>query len=1017
MIAEPLSRVLEATGYLVDGGPAAPSVWLSGSGPSYRRSDAREMDLQAVDEFATPLGPPPLRPDASWRRGAARNSNGSGGVADLTVFFKFAQRADGVVAGWQQEVWNLGFAPLLWVVLPDRTDIYNGFGRPQPPGSERANLLRTFGSTDEQLADLDAFAGRLTMETGRFWDRQTGVHRRTSVDIQLLDELAILERDLALADLGHREAQGLIGRTIFAKYLIDRKIVTNELLRELCGHEDLPEVLDNRDATKRVFDWLRDTFNGDMFPQSPGALPEARHLRRVARFLRAEDPVTGQLALFPYRFDVIPVELISSIYERFVHSAATVGEGEKPNSARTRGVYYTPLTAVSLVLDEVFDGLTGDEKVIDLTCGSGVFLVEALRRLVRMKANRTIPTRKMVREALYEQVYGVDISESAIQIAAFSLYLAALELDPDPYDSDSLRFEALVGRTLLAGDAHQIEDTVDGRRILMTSAGLQKFDVVVGNPPWTYGGRAGTVARRPATDGASRSPRGVSLDFVRRGMDFAHSETRFGVIVSARPFFSRSVKGLATVQGAVESLGSVTLVNLSETSNWLFPRANMPAMVLLARHRKDRRGSMELVQVRRSQEGDRSHTIGIASGDVTTLPVASWKRNQGLFKAAFLGCKQDLLLLDALWDRCVSLDERLHALGTGLASGLTTGDRSGDATSLWGLPFASRGAIDRFKVPRTLPAFEESAQWPRTRAIYRAPLLLVNQNVLREQKGILEGRLVAAVAEKDIVYKEAYLGVSFADAQPDIAYLVAGILCSTLASWYFLMTASNFGIWKRSIRVADLKALPAPDLEWAIGTDAGARIVGLVRQFHDLSPDDEDWLALDQAVFDLYELDEEEQIVANDGRLRATWQWKAGRDAAGKAADYNDLQGYARAFLLSMDAWLYAANERRFRAEVYDVNATAPLRVVRFILEDHPPPSRIVRIPGQDMSLRELLADVDTSLGMSIAEQLVGVRELRVHGRREVVIVKPAARRFWLGVTGLDDARSVMMESFKGGVE
>ena len=74
------------------------------------------------------------------------------------------------------------------------------------------------------------------------------------------------------------------------------------------------------------------------------------------------DPDTGQLSLFPYRFDVIPVELISSIYEGFVHSAATTRrDGDETKSADD--VHYTPLTAVSMVLDQVFHGLTGDETV------------------------------------------------------------------------------------------------------------------------------------------------------------------------------------------------------------------------------------------------------------------------------------------------------------------------------------------------------------------------------------------------------------------------------------------------------------------------------------------------------------------------------------------------------------------------------------------------------------------------------------------------------------------------------
>ena len=43
-------------------------------------------------------------------------------------------------------------------------------------------------------------------------------------------------------------------------------------------------------------------------------------------------------------------------------------------------VFYTRLPLVSLVLDEITDGLTGEETVLDLTCGSGVFLVEAFAK-------------------------------------------------------------------------------------------------------------------------------------------------------------------------------------------------------------------------------------------------------------------------------------------------------------------------------------------------------------------------------------------------------------------------------------------------------------------------------------------------------------------------------------------------------------------------------------------------------------------------------------------------------------
>ena len=648
-LAAPLRRVLERTGYLTAGAPAAASVRLAGAGDLVR--------------------PPSFAPEAWWRSNP--EATAGHGSADLKVYFKFVERPDTApVAEWQREVWNQGFCPLLWLVSPDRIDLYNGFGLPRRSADAEENRLDTFRFVDHELARLDRLAGRLRMETGQFWRQRSEVDRSSAVDRRLLGDLASLKRDLEASGLAAADAQALIGRSIFTQYLIDRRIVDEERLERISGHGEFPHVLQDRPATARLFDWLRETFNGDMFPPAGAPVPSAKHLGRVRDFLRATDPATGQQSLFPYRFDVMPVELISAIYEQFVHSAKS--------TKKQADVHYTPLTAVSLVLDEVFAGLTGTERVLDLTCGSGVFLVEALRRLVYLKCNGGVPTREAIRGTLYGQIYGVDLSAEAVSIAAFSLYLAALELDPDPRAADGVRFEPLIGRTLRASDAFDVD------------LGPKKFDVIVGNPPWSDEGREGTAARRRRAPGAPRSPRGQSLDFVRRAMAFSHDQTRFGMIVSATPFFSRSATGLAAAQSLVESLGPVTLVNLSDLSKWLFPRADMPAMAVLSRYDDRKPDRMMLVQARWSPAGERSHTIEIAPSDVTTLPLASWKRNPALFKAAFLGNRHDLLLLDDLWDRHETLETRLGAIDKEFNPGLIFGNRSRDATFLRGISFAKK---------------------------------------------------------------------------------------------------------------------------------------------------------------------------------------------------------------------------------------------------------------------------------------------------------------------------------------
>ena len=982
-LALPLRHVLEATGYLRDGQPAASTVTLANGKERNRRRT--------------------FHPDVQWR-----------GQTNLNVYFKFAEDpSNEEIGAWQQEVWNEGNTPLLWVVGPNSTDLYNGFAPPQRANVAGKNRLDTF-SHDTSMAldvsdgirlglmELDTRAGRLSMETGRFWHHEPRVNRKATVDRRLLNDMASLERTLLEAGLPVDEAQGLIGRSVFAKYLVDREIITNQRLRKVCGYGALQDVLRNRHAATHLFDWLVERFNGDMFPTA-GSVPAAEHLERMADFLDGDDMETGQRSLFPYRFDLIPVELISAIYEQFVHSADTDAQG---SGAGQSDIHYTPLAAVSLILDEVMQDLTGNETVLDITCGSGVFLVEALRRLIALKADDGKPTRAMIREALYRQIRGVDISPAAVRIAAFSLYLAALELDPAPGLARGIKFRPLVGKTLLVGDAYEIETTPEGEAALMAKTERKRFDVIVGNPPWTYRGRRGTSRRRARTSGRVRSPRGVSLDFVERAKDFAHERTRFGMVLSATPFFSRSGTGRAAVQNLVESLSPLTLVNLANHVSWLFPRANMPAMALMGRYRKQKPEIMQLVQAPWSPAGPGSHTLEIGGSDVQTLHLASWKRNPDLFKGMFFGRLHDHLLLEELFENHQPLKVRLAALDTGLNPGMTLGDRSGDTRPLRGMPLL-HSDLARFSVQRDLPALDErGAERPREPSIYRAPLLIVQEFMQASP------RPVAAVAEDDVVFTNAYFGASFTQAHGEIPYLLAGILSSALASWYFIMTGSTFGLWKRRILKGDVDMMPAPDLEKAASAEHGRRVSRFVKRLGGRSPHEKDWDALDEAVFDLYGLDKAERIVARDGLFRAGWQWQGGRQASVVPAGHVQLEDYAKAFVATFDFWFAAANERRLRADVYQTTSSDPLRLIRFVIERNPPPSVVDTVPSAKRSYG-ILADTAERLGISVDDDLAYFGELRLTDRHEVVIVKPSARRHWLAVNALSDARAVLEDSFQ----
>lgn len=432
------TAVLRATGYLSPGGEPADGLIVPGAERVLAGDAARLGPLLSNDRggFAA---------DAVFRVGTSP-----------VILFKSGDVPDDE-AEWHRLAWNFGVAPLLWVTTPQYVRLYNAYQPPEEYGKQPP-LLGEFplnGALERALAHVEAVCGRRHVAMGSFWRSNLArkIDRRTRVDSVLLEELGELLRELVTQGLRPSLAQKLVGRCVFFQYLVHRGYLAVEELRERFGGPALHQILHDLDSTYDLFRWIRTTFNGDLFPLEDEASEReqlgssARRLQPLADFFGHFSVKDHQGRLFPFRFDAIPVELISSIYEKFVHMSETDG-------LPRHGVHYTPINLVDLVLDPAFEGLSPDARVLDPACGSGVFLVESLRRLVWLRSQGATPNRKLIRETLLNQVRGVDVSPAALSVASFSLYLALLELDPSPprgIDALAcLRFEPLLGRVLFA---------------------------------------------------------------------------------------------------------------------------------------------------------------------------------------------------------------------------------------------------------------------------------------------------------------------------------------------------------------------------------------------------------------------------------------------------------------------------------------------------------------------------------------------------------------------------------------
>ena len=107
---------------------------------------------------------------------------------------------------------------------------------------------------------------------------------------------------------------------------------------------------------------------------------------------------------------------------------------EKKNT----GTFYTPPSLVELILNEKLPINNNESqynvKTLDPSCGSGIFLVQSFKRLVKRYENKhhsKLNDFNVLVDILKTNIYGIELDPKSIKVAAFSLYLALLDnLDP-----------------------------------------------------------------------------------------------------------------------------------------------------------------------------------------------------------------------------------------------------------------------------------------------------------------------------------------------------------------------------------------------------------------------------------------------------------------------------------------------------------------------------------------------------------------------------------------------------------
>ncbi|MDR2286231.1 MAG: N-6 DNA methylase [Prevotellaceae bacterium] len=796
----------------------------------------------------------------------------------LILFFE--NRTDNYL---HKKIWNLNEIPVIIVVNNGSVEIFNGFNL-----LANENTLKKLGS-DDKLTNFSYFQ-LVTGKTWEIYEKELSYENR--VDNKLLDNIdaarnQILKQFSPVNDNNDdiqkryvKIANALLGKVIFVRYLIDRKvkIYFDDESKERTN-EEFCDILQQPDRAKQFFNALADQeagFNGDLFHLEDTEYKEAPQeaYSVLIKLLKSQEISTGQQSLFDlYDFSIIPIEFISNVYEYFIGSK---------NQAK-QGAYYTPLFLADYILSETIEKFISDNqayncKILDPACGSGVFLVETLRKMIEKYKENASDDREQfkngIKDIVRNNIYGIDKDESAVQISIFSVYITLLDYMEPPEIAD-FKFPKLNGTNFFCADFF------DKKAEFNTIFDSIKFDYIVGNPPWFRGKNEKEkpvyikyIEERKKNEKIHRTTnlignKEIAQAFLFRSSDFCAENTKCALIVTSKVLYNLQSKDFR--QYFLQNYLIEKVFELAPVRREIFDKSNdkavAPACVLFFGYANGKNTDSNLIEhitLKPNRFFSMFKIFSIYRHDVKTVQQDRLKKYDWLWKLLVYGSYMDFNFIKRLKEDyptirdIIDKDDNLIA-GQGIMVG--GGDKN-DASELVGKQFLdTKTDIRQFWInPNNNKTWKHRiVHRPRKSELYKAPMLLIAGGNNKELK------CISAVNQKDAIFKSSLTAIKLDNI--DRLRQIAGILNSSFFSYFNIQVFSSTCIEREESHDEEKLNIPFPKTN-SISNKVEDLENLLIQKFQSTfeKPEiqkaiNEKYIELDKAIYDAFSISKEEEFL------------------------------------------------------------------------------------------------------------------------------------------------------------
>ena len=781
-------------------------------------------------------------------------SDGRGNIPQLYLFdFTHKNITTEVKNRIHIQMWNGYQVPAYIIIEKSSVSIFDSRKRPKEENDNYAKELLTLSG--QALRDFRA----KDFDSGLFWDEQDerkNFRFEESATRDLIRGLKEVYLDFQKeSGLNKHVALKLLVQSLLIKYLEERdeKSASGYFAGTYFKkHFQCSNFCDTIRAGKilELLDQLAEDFNGQIFGWDNKAELEERqniqktNVRILADYLDGKSKDKQFVIWRLYSFSHLPVEVISSVYEELLTDS--------------KDIVYTPEMIVSTLVDECMPLKQPKDnfKIIDVSCGSGIFLVKTYKRIIqwwrynewKKTGKLTKPSLSVLKKLLLRSIHGIDIEQDAIHLSVFSLALAILdEVDLDPPTWGKLKFPDL-NNNIITKDFFAF----------ITNNPKADFDLVIGNPPFNLPPENGKEPSRKKyfkelydkigyKSDIKIPDENPALHFLVQSLKLIKEGAVLCLIQPSGPILYQ--RDLSFKQDIFSQNNLLQVIDFTKLADKLWGRKNVATTaVFIQKSKPDSEDVLHLVANRTFSNSNRLF-LEFDHYDFHFVSKKAIVDEPYVWKADLLGggrLSQIIKRLSEMTTLGQFLETKRNENGWIYGDGFIKGKPDNtlidsdfekkkggyiEAPHLTGKLCFEPNNFDEHGIKETFINTDKYYQWPRNESLFTPPLLLIKKNIGRRSIPVVR-------VDKPITYKNEILGIHAPKKDINsLKKLEYTIKNNDLYRFYLSLTSSRAGVSRSKSTLLQKDILNLPYQEDLAVSEVEEIIINDIVKFHLTSVD------------------------------------------------------------------------------------------------------------------------------------------------------------------------------------